>query len=53
MADSQTRSLSKVAWYAKAPATVAFYPSCTSRNKKADSFHPYAPLWLLIGESDD
>jgi dienelactone hydrolase len=34
-------------------AAVAFYPGCTSRNKKAASFHPYAPLLLLIGESDD
>jgi dienelactone hydrolase len=34
-------------------AAVAFYPGCTSRNKKADSFHPYAPLLLLIGEADD
>lgn len=34
-------------------AAVSFYPGCTSRNKKADSFHPYAPLLLLIGEADD
>ena len=34
-------------------AAVAFYPGCTSRNKKADRFHPYAPLLLLIGEADD
>lgn len=34
-------------------AAVAFYPGCTSRNKRAASFHPYAPLLLLIGESDD
>jgi len=34
-------------------AAIAFYPGCTSRNKKADSFHPYAPLLLLIGEADD
>lgn len=34
-------------------AVVAFYPGCTSRNKKADNFHPYAPLLLLMGESDD
>jgi dienelactone hydrolase len=32
---------------------VAFYPGCTSRNKKADQFHPYAPLLLLIGAADD
>lgn len=34
-------------------AAVAFYPGCTERNKKADSFTPYAPLVILIGESDD
>jgi dienelactone hydrolase len=34
-------------------AAVSFYPGCTSRNKKADSFQPYAPLLLLIGEADD
>lgn len=34
-------------------AAIAFYPACSSRNKKADHFHPYAPLLLLIGESDD
>ncbi|MDR3367624.1 dienelactone hydrolase family protein [Rhodoferax sp.] len=34
-------------------AGVAFYPGCTSRNKRADRFHPYAPLLLLMGESDD
>ena len=34
-------------------AAVSFYPGCTSRNKKADNFHPRAPLLLLIGESDD
>lgn len=34
-------------------AAIAFYPGCTSRNKKADGFHPYAPLLLLIGEADD
>lgn len=34
-------------------AAVSFYPGCTSRNQKADSFHPYAPLLLLIGEADD
>ncbi len=34
-------------------AAVAFYPGCTSRNKKSDQFHPYAALLLLIGESDD
>ncbi len=34
-------------------AAIAFYPGCTSRSKKPDSFHPYAPLLLLIGEADD
>ena len=34
-------------------AAVSFYPGCTARNKKADSFMPYAPLLILIGESDD
>lgn len=34
-------------------AAVSFYPGCTSRNKRADRFHPYAPLMLLIGETDD
>ena len=34
-------------------AAIALYPGCTSRNKKADRFHPYAPLLLLIGEADD
>ncbi len=34
-------------------AAVSFYPGCTARNKRADQFHPYAPLLLLIGASDD
>jgi dienelactone hydrolase len=34
-------------------AAIAFYPGCTTRNKKPDSFHPYAPLLLVIGEADD
>lgn len=34
-------------------AAVSFYPGCTARSKSADTFHPYAPLLLLIGESDD
>jgi dienelactone hydrolase len=34
-------------------AAVAFYPGCTARNKRAARFHPYAPLLVLIGESDD
>jgi dienelactone hydrolase len=34
-------------------AAIAFYPGCTSRNKKSQTFHPYAPLLVLIGEADD
>ena len=34
-------------------AAIAFYPGCTSRNKKSDRFHPYAPVLLIIGEADD
>jgi dienelactone hydrolase len=34
-------------------AAVSFYPGCTTRNKKAASFMPYAPLMILIGEADD
>lgn len=34
-------------------AAVSFYPGCTARSQRADRFHPYAPLLLLIGESDD
>jgi dienelactone hydrolase len=34
-------------------AAVAFYPGCTARNRNAATFHPYAPLLVLIGESDD
>lgn len=34
-------------------AAVAFYPGCTARNKKADQFHPYAPVLLLMGAADD
>ena len=34
-------------------AAVAFYPGCTTRAKKPERFHPYAPLFILIGESDD
>jgi len=32
---------------------VSFYPGCTSRSKRAGEFHPYAPLLVLMGESDD
>lgn len=34
-------------------AAVAFYPGCTRRAKKADTFVPTAPLLLLIGGADD
>ncbi|HEX2826909.1 MAG TPA: dienelactone hydrolase family protein [Burkholderiales bacterium] len=34
-------------------AAVAFYPGCRTRAKRADTFHPYAPLIVLIGEADD
>jgi dienelactone hydrolase len=34
-------------------AAVSFYPGCTARNRQAASFHPYAPLLVLMGESDD
>lgn len=34
-------------------AAVSFYPGCTARSQRADRFHPYAPLLLLMGESDD
>jgi dienelactone hydrolase len=32
---------------------VSFYPGCTDRAKRSAEFHPYAPLLVLIGESDD
>jgi dienelactone hydrolase len=34
-------------------AAVSFYPGCSSRAQKPEAFHPYAPLLLIIGESDD
>lgn len=34
-------------------AAIAFYPGCTNRNKHPERFHPYAPLLLVIGETDD
>lgn len=34
-------------------AAVSFYPGCARRNARSHSFKPYAPLLLLIGESDD
>ena len=32
---------------------VAFYPGCTSKSKAPQKFRPYAPLLVLMGESDD
>jgi dienelactone hydrolase len=34
-------------------AAVAFYPGCTTRQDHPEKFHPYAPLLVLMGESDD
>ena len=34
-------------------AAVAFYPGCSARAKSPQSYHPNAPLLVLIGESDD
>jgi len=34
-------------------AAVAFYPGCTARARHADTFHPYAPTLVLIGDADD
>ncbi|MFA9439764.1 dienelactone hydrolase family protein [Uliginosibacterium sp. sgz301328] len=34
-------------------AAVAFYPGCSARARRADRFHPNAPLLVLIGEADD
>ncbi len=34
-------------------AAVSFYPGCTARNKRADKFHPYAPVLVLMGAADD
>jgi dienelactone hydrolase len=34
-------------------AAVSFYPGCTRRAKAPEKFRPYAPLLVLIGESDD
>ncbi|HEX5125658.1 MAG TPA: dienelactone hydrolase family protein [Rhodocyclaceae bacterium] len=34
-------------------AAVSFYPGCTTKAKRPERFHPYAPLLVLIGESDD
>lgn len=34
-------------------AAIAFYPGCSARARAAASFHPYAPLLILIGAADD
>ncbi len=34
-------------------AAIAFYPGCTAHARAAESFHPYAPLLILIGAADD
>jgi dienelactone hydrolase len=34
-------------------AAVSFYPGCRLRARRAAEYHPYAPVLLLIGESDD
>jgi dienelactone hydrolase len=34
-------------------AAVAFYPGCSTRARRADTFHPYAPTLVLIGRSDN
>ena len=34
-------------------AAVALYPGCTARARRAEGFHPYGPLLVLIGEADD
>jgi dienelactone hydrolase len=34
-------------------AGVSFYPGCTTKAKVPEKFQPYAPLLVLIGESDD
>lgn len=48
--DAMTRTRTPSGRFAGA---VAFYPGCTSRNARAERFHPYAPVLLLIGEADD
>ena len=34
-------------------AAVSFYPGCTRRSRQSGTFHPSAPLLVLIGEADD
>jgi dienelactone hydrolase len=48
--DAMTRRPPALDGYA---AAVAFHPGCRTRAKRADRFHPYAPLLVLIGASDD
>jgi dienelactone hydrolase len=45
-----TRLPTQGAGFARA---VAFYPGCTTPAKRPAAFNPYAPLLVLIGESDD
>lgn len=45
-----TRPPSQGAGFARA---VAFYPGCTARANRPAAFNPYAPILVLIGESDD
>jgi len=45
-----TRPPTEGAGFARA---VAFYPGCTARARRPAAFSPYAPLLVLIGESDD
>ena len=34
-------------------AVVAFYPNCTRKYPGGPDFHPYAPLYVLVGALDD
>lgn len=34
-------------------AAVSFYPGCTARAARSDTFTPYAPLLLIMGDADD
>lgn len=48
--DSITREVEPVDRFS---AGIAFYPGCTSRQARAERFHPYAPLFVVMGEADD
>jgi len=48
--ESMARAPSSGSGFAKA---IAFYPGCTPFARAPDRFHPYAPLLVLMGESDD